>query len=53
MRFSLWLQGEAYHKVCLLCAWVGCYLGKDRDREAVGNLQILGGLYRHIGNGKS
>ena len=49
---KLWLESEAYNEVCLLCARVGGYLGKDWDTEGIGNLQILGGLHANMRNSK-
>lgn len=53
MRFSLWLESEAYHEVSLLRTWVGCHLSKDRNREAVGDIQVLGCLYCYVGHSEA
>ena len=51
--YGLWLQGETYYQIRLLSAWVGCYLGEDRNTEGIGNLQILGGFHTNMSNGKA
>ncbi len=49
----LWLQGETYYQICLLGAWIGCYLSEDRNTEGIGNLDILGGFHCYMGYGKA
>ena len=50
---TLWLQGETYYQISFLCARVSSYLSKDRNREGIGNLDILRCLDTYVGNGKT
>lgn len=45
----LWLQGETYNQVGFLGARVSSHLSEDRNRERIGNLQILGGFHAYMG----
>ena len=47
------LQCKSYHKVGLLGAGVGGHLGKHRNAERIGDLQVLGGLQAYVGNSKA
>ena len=46
---TLWLQGETYYQISFLCARVSSYLSKDRNREGIGNLDILRCLDAYVG----
>ena len=41
----LWLESKTYYKVSFLSTRVGCHLSEDRNREGIGNLQVLGCLH--------
>ncbi len=45
--------GETYYQISFLCARVSCYLSEDRNREGIGNLDILRCLDTYVGNGKT
>ena len=49
---KLWLQRETKNQVSLLCARVGEHLSEDRNRERIGDLDILRRLQRNVGDGE-
>ena len=46
------LQRETKNQVSLLCARVGDHLSEDRNRERIGDLDILRRLQRNVGDGE-